>query len=314
MSSPLLSNAPSLSIVVVVVSDTIQRRYNVDILAGCLNALRAQKDLRSVEIIVPYPVVENAIVGLQNEFPEVCFYPVSELKTYTTDKPGREHHDELRAYGIAAARGEVIALLEDYGRPVPAWGRAMIDAHAHRWAAVGGAIENGVNRLVNWGVYFCDFGRYQNPVPNGESYFASDANISYKRSFLNRVKDIWQNSFHEPAVNWAALASGQKICLSSEAVIYQHRINLSLKNALLERYIWGRSFSAARINGKTIFHRVIYIALTPLLPFILFFRIARNVLRKRRNGKIFIKSSLVIALLVIYWSVGELAGYLTANS
>ncbi len=26
------------------------------------------------------------------------------------------------------------------------------------YAAIGGAIENGINRPLNWAVYYCDFG------------------------------------------------------------------------------------------------------------------------------------------------------------
>jgi hypothetical protein len=307
-------SGPRLSVIVVVVSDTIQRPYKVGILAGCLSSLRGQEGLDTLEIIVPYPASETVVDSLRSEFPEVRFFPVAELQNYSPDKPGREHHDELRACGMAAANGDVIALLEDYARPVPTWGRAMLAAHQQRWVAVGGAIENGIDRTVNWGVYYCDFGKYQNPISNGESTFASDANISYRRTFLNRIKPIWESSFREPAVNWAALASGQKICLSAEAVIYQHRVGLDLKYALQERYIWGRSFAATRMSGKSLLHRMIYIGLTPVLPFILFFRIARNVFQKQRHFRKFLQSSPVIALLVFSWSVGEFAGYLTANN
>ena len=45
----------------------------------------------------------------------------------------------------------------------------MVVAHREYYAAIGGAIENGVDRPLNWAVYYSDFGRYQNPFQSGES-------------------------------------------------------------------------------------------------------------------------------------------------
>ncbi len=62
-----------------------------------------------------------------------------------------------------------------------------MSAHSNfPFAGIGGAIENGTNRLLNWAVYFYDLGRYQNPLEMAESPFASIVNISYKRSSLDR--------------------------------------------------------------------------------------------------------------------------------
>src|ERR1700681_5044734 len=96
----------------------------------------------------------------------------------------REHHDELRARGLALARGYIVALIEDHGIPAPDWCAQILESHRQPFAVVGGAIENGIDRPLNWAVYYCDFLRYQNPLQEGTSAFASDANVSYKRSAL----------------------------------------------------------------------------------------------------------------------------------
>ena len=77
-------------------------------------------------------------------------------------------------------------------------------------------------------MYFCDFGKYQNPVPAGETAFASDANVAYKRSALDAIKPVWKEKFHETSVNWALREHGGKLVLSPDMVLYQHRLGLRL--------------------------------------------------------------------------------------
>src|SRR5262249_38633132 len=147
-------------------------------------------------------------------------------------------------------------------------------AHKDGHAAVGGAIENEVDRALNWAVYFCDFGKYQNPLPLGPTTFASDANISYKRSALDQIKEVWTESFHETVVNAALLARGQKLWLSPNIVVYQHRENLRLGWSAQERFVWGRSYAGTRAKQLSIGKRIVYLALSPALTFLL---VARKV-------------------------------------
>ena len=307
-------NKIALSVIVAVVSDTTQRQYDLTILSGCLQALRHQVESPTLEIIVPYPAGVTEFEKARSEYLEVVFLPITDLKYYKIDGSSREHHDELRAHGIAAAQGEIIALIEDYARPDPHWSENIISEHKKDFAAIGGAIENEVDRLLNWGVYFCDFGKYQNPVSEGETTFASDANISYKNTALMAVRSIWQDSYHETEVNWALRSLGEKIALSPKIVIFQHRTDLEFWSAMKERYVWGRSYAATRIKDIGNSKRFLYLLLTPLLPIILIIRMTSNIFRKGRNLNIFLKALPLTILLEISWSFGEFVGYLTGRS
>lgn len=151
------SAKPVLSVVVAIVSDTIKPRADASHVAGCLEALSHQSDAPPMEVIVPYHRNVEGIEDLKKRFSRVTFLPVTGLKL--SDKGGsREHHDILRARGLAAARGDLIALLEDHGRPHEKWCANIVAAHrAAGCAAIGGAIENGIDRPLNWAVYYCDF-------------------------------------------------------------------------------------------------------------------------------------------------------------
>ena len=181
---------PALSVVVAIVSDTTDRP-DVSHLEPCLAALTQQSGAPAMEIIVPYHPSVDGIARVRERYPDVRFMEVADLRTYTGQGGSREHHDELRARGLAVARGTIVALIEDVGLPAPDWSASVVEAHRQPFAAVGGAIENGIDRPLNWAVYFCDFLRYQNPLPEGESAIASDANVSYKRAALESIRPVW---------------------------------------------------------------------------------------------------------------------------
>lgn len=301
----------ALSVIVVISSDTISSRAEVSHLEGCLEALSRQQDPPQMEIIVPHHADVDGIEKLSTRFPTVIFLPIPGISIADRDGGGREHHDELRAHGLNIATGDVIALLEDYARPDPAWAATIVAAHRQSWAAaIGGAIENGIDRALNWAVYFCDFGKYQNPLPAGPAPFASDINTSYKRSALEAIRPLWSNSYREPVVNGALISRGHGLVLDPKIVVHHHRPDLGLLFALRERFIWGRSYAFARrmIIGDS--RRYLYAALCLGLPVLLLARMARTTLRRGRHFPAFVRALPHLVPLLIFWSVGEMIGYL----
>jgi hypothetical protein len=302
--------APALSVVVAIVSDTTQARAGVTHLAGCLEALSEQVDAPTLEVIVPYHDKVDGIQDLKAKFPEVVFLPVTDLGM-PTGEGGREHHDVIRARGLAAARGEVVGILEDHARPDAHWCANTLAAHSDGYAAIGGAIENGIDRPLNWAVYYCDFGKYQNPLPAGESPFASDANISYKRAALDAIRGTWEPSFREVVVNGTLMSQGEKVALRPDIIVFQHRSDLRLGSALRERFIWGHSYAMTRNSLLSTPKKLLYAALSPALPGVLMLRIARTAWARRRHFREFLGSLHLTALLLASWSLGEGIGYLT---
>ena len=267
-----------------------------------------------MEVIVPYHPAVRGMDEIRQHYPEARFLEVPDLRSGAGRGGSREHHDELRARGLAAARGSILAVIEDHGTVAPAWCRHMIEAHGGPWAAVGGAIENGVPRLLNWAVYFCDFLRYQNPVPEGESDFASDANVSYKREALEAIRPVWQASFQETIVHRALQARGGRMRLASGMVLLQQREALRLGAALKERFIWGRSYAAARAGLAGGRQRLFWLALSPALPAVLLARMSAMAAAKRRTLGAFLRALPLTAALTVSWSLGEFTGYLTQRA
>lgn len=304
---------PVLSVIVAIVSDTTGSP-DANHLEPCLAALVRQTGAPSLEIIVPHLPVVAGIAAVRTKYQGVRFVEIPDLKTYTGQSGSREHHDELRSRGIALARGRIVALIEDVGIAAPDWAARMIASHQHAFAGVGGAIENGVDRPLNWAVYFCDFLRYQNPLEEGESPIASDANVSYKMTALEDVRLVWREVFHEASVNGALRQRGDKIGLAPTAVVYQHRRGLRIGAALRERFVWGRSYAATRAGLAGTPRRVFWAIFAPALPLILLYRMTTMAVAKRRTMTAFIKSSSLLAALVVSSALGEFTGYLTGRA
>jgi glycosyl transferase family 2 len=302
-----MSDQPELSVVIAVVSDAAH-------LKGCLQSLRNQQNAPHLEIIVPHDGDDPQFAHLAGEFPEVNFLPVENLQFEArNDGLSREHHDELRARGLQAAKGKILALIEDHGRADARWASNLVQLHHQSCAAIGGAMENEVDRPLNWAVYFSDFGRYQNPLPAGPSHFLTDANVSYKGKILEEIREIWQASFHETTVHSHLLEKGETLWLAPEVIVFQHRENLTLSRALKERYVWGRSFAGTRALHSSVSQRLVLLAFSPLLPILLLARRTRAIVQKKRLLPEFMKCFPYLTLLTIFWSFGEFVGYWTGK-
>src|ERR1039458_8104682 len=103
---------PAFSVVVAIVSDTTDSA-DTSHLVPCLDALLSQVDAPTMEIIVPYHEAMRGMAEVEGRYSQVKFLKVTDLKTYSGRKNSREHHDELRARGLAVAQGTLVALIED---------------------------------------------------------------------------------------------------------------------------------------------------------------------------------------------------------
>jgi hypothetical protein len=301
---------PQLTVVVCITS------ADVDALMCCLEALRSGSSGVSLECIVPYDDRLRDVAKLAERFTWARFIDARE--EINGERYGRfthEHHHALRSVGLRIARGAVVAMLEDHGPPGPGWCRTVIEAHRKDddAAVIGGAVENAVDRPLNWATYFCDFGRYQNPVPSGPVEYVTDVNISYKRDALLSVKPLWARAYHEPEVNWAIARQGGRLRLHPEIVTFQRRSNLRLSQSLIERFVWGRSFAGTRVTHIGATHRWALAVTSCLLPLVRTWRTARGVMRRRRFVGKFMTSLPLIALLETGWALGEFAGYVTGR-
>lgn len=303
-------SGPVLSIVVAIIEGG---RHATE---SCLEVLSRDAEDFEIECIVPYDARLEDVNELAAKFPFVDFVDSRDHVDATEyGSNSREHHDILRAIGLRLATAPIVALIEDHAAPAAGWCNAVIVAHRDSKAsAIGGAVENGVDRLLNWAVYYCDFGRYENPVPLDAVEFVSDSNVSYKRDALMAVREQWYSAFHETSVNWEIRRQGGELRLDPNMVVFQKRSNLRFVPALKERIVWGRSFAGTRASEISGLKRMVFICLTFALPFVLTSRIVFRGIQKNRHTKKIVFSLPLIFVLQIFWSIGEFVGYVTGRA
>ncbi|RME77287.1 MAG: glycosyltransferase, partial [Chloroflexi bacterium] len=275
-------------------------------LANCLSALTRQQGVEQtkIEIIVPCDDRVPDLPARQQQFPHVQFLPFTGRRTYA----------ELRAQGVNQAGGSIIALTEDQCTPVPDWCAGILQAHQQPPAAIGGPVEKtGPDTALNWAFYLADYVRYANPRPAGPADHLTDCNVTYKRAALEAIAPVWRTEFHEPEVHAALQAAGHTLWFAPELTVHQHR-RMTLRQAIRDRYAFGRLFGSGRAAGQPLSRRLAFAAAGLALPLLLTGRVAGHVFRRRRYRAAFLRALPALALVSTVWAWGELAGYLTGQA
>jgi hypothetical protein len=277
-----------------------------------LETLVTQADPAETEIIVPYDKWTADAGDLAQEFPQVHFHYYDDFGVLSSGAiPARAHrlYDRRRAVGLQLARGQIIAMTEDHAVPAADWINEIRAAHERPYAVIGGAIENAVDRPLNWALYYCDFGRYGRPLPAGEAESVSDVNVSYKRDALNSIREVWNETYHETIAHWALRARGETLYLDPRIMVYQRRPEISWRQIYRERIEWGRAFAEGRVAEISSRRRLVYAAGAPALPIIIALRVWKRMRHQRRSPGQIIRTLPVAAVLLTGWALGELIGY-----
>ncbi len=270
------------------------------IIDECLRALNDQQGDFDYEIIVVSPGKNTAFSHIEKNFPCVkLFQPAERLGI-----------PQLRALGISHASGDFVAITEDCCIPRENWLEEIIKAHRSGYDVVGGAIENGSSdRLVNWAAYICEYSQMMLPVPNGEVGGLAGNNCSYKREIFNKVdeslqKDYWEYFLHQE------LKKLEIKILSVPTIVVLKKKEFFFVYFLKQRFYFSRSFAGMRSRLLPPSRRLISAAFSPALPFLMTWRIAKQVVQKKRHVGRFVLSMPLLSIFMISYAAGELTGYL----
>lgn len=303
-----MTSDPLLSIVVTIVDGGEQLR-------AFLRAVRASVNPPPLDIVVPYDASIAETGAMAADFPEARFIDMGLIPTgrpIATEAGKHELYDRRRATGLAAAKGDIIGILEDRGRPRPDWARKIVEAHAKTGKnVVGGAVDcmEPVS-LLNWAFYVSDFGRYGRPFETGPVEWVTDVNVSYSRKALEMTRHLWKERYNEPVVNWFLLEQGEELILSNEIVVEHIRPPATLRMLLPERFHWGRLFGWIRANHFTPGQRLFYTLMGPIIPPRLWVRHLMTQFRKGKGGRYLLALPYVM-ILTSAWTAGEVWGYIT---
>jgi hypothetical protein len=260
----------------------------------CLAALGPQ--LAGAEVLVYEPKASPAAV--RGRYPFARFF-----------ESGDALVPELWRDGIDGARGEFVALTISPMTVASDWvvavSRLMSEADA-----VGGAIEPGDGlRVRDWAEYFSRYARDMLPFEVHECVDLPGDNAAYRKGALEPVSDSFRDGFWEPVVHRALRAREGRLLHTPELVARQGR-SAGVAAFTRQRLRHGRLYGRQRGERFSTARNVAGVGGALLVPFLMTFRVLREVAGKRRHRV----RALVALPLVFYfatvWAVAEARGHL----
>lgn len=274
-----------------------------DAVERCLRSLECDTQAEDTEIIVVTNFESGTREMVREQFP--CVRHVS--------LPAGSTVPQLRSAGIEHSQGEIVALAEDHCTFQAKWCSAVRKAHELPYAAIGGAVENASgSRVLDWAVYFYDYGKFMLPLAEGVAPSLSGNNVSYKRTLLEEVKETFRDGFFEPFTHGQIVRRGHSLYLTPAIVVY-NRKNHRMGEAVAQAYHLARGYAGKRIPNAGLVRRAAFVAGSLILPFLLPARIVMRTLRKRRLFGRLVGSLPVLLILTSSWSFGEFCGYLAGT-
>jgi glycosyltransferase involved in cell wall biosynthesis len=267
----------------------------------CLKSVREQAERLEAEVIVVACGTPDYAERIEKEFPWVQVIHCSERETIPS----------LRRIGADRAQGRVIAIIEEHCLAAPDWlDRALEAFDASDCGVAGGPVfDHSYKRLRDWVVYFCEYNNYLPPWREGEAHDLGSANIAYSRDLLMKYRDLLSGGYWEAVLHPRLAADGIKFHSSPAMAVY-HSGPFDFLYYLGQRYWFSRAFAGARASQLPPLRKVAYLVASPLVPVLLWTRIARRVLSKQCHVAKFAQAlPLFVPVLVIYVA-GEFMGYL----
>jgi hypothetical protein len=215
---------------------------------------------------------------------------------------------KLRAAGIGAASAPIIAVIEDHCVVAPDWAEALLMAHRAGHPVAGGPIRNAATeRIRDWAAFLCEYSEHMEPMPKGVAPSLAGMNVSYSGEAVAAMGEFLRRGLWETWLHPHLQASGFELWSEPDALL-MHDKDFDVTDFLGQRYHFARAYAGMR-NPELGRRRIAYCVGTPLLLPLLYWRILRNVLRKRRNRGEFAKATPLILLYLATWAVGEAIGY-----
>ena len=283
-------------------SVVIGSHNTIAVIEPCLAALAPQMPSQPVEVIVADSSDDGTGELIAARFPWV--------RLIRFDRP--QSVPVLRGRGIAAAGGDIIAVLDPYSVAAPDWIERVIEAHARqRHMVIGGSVGLYRAESSSWAdriLYFNEYGMFMPPVRTGEAWIVPGSNVSYKRAALFDDNGPRYPVFWKTFTNWELEGGGSPLWLSDDVRVDLNK-PIPLHDYLRTRYDHGRCFGGMRGAHASLGERLWRMTTSPLIPIVLLWRWTRDFWPKRRRRLDYLLTMPAQLLLFAVWAYGEASGY-----
>lgn len=217
---------------------------------------------------------------------------------------------ELRARGLALARGGVVAFTDPCCRVGAGW----IDGlRAQPWAthaAAGGAVlPSGLEGPADWAAFLADYGWFLPPSPAGQVTNLPGNNVAFRRAALEQAGLLREAEFWKVFALWRLSTQGERFWSDPGLVVY-HQRSAPLIEHVRRSYMNGRCFGGRRARALRWGERLARAVTCPVLPPLLTARVIRAISGKAGGRPALWRVLPLIVALQTAWTYGELRGYL----
>jgi len=272
-----------------------------EFLFRCLVSVVGQAREHGAEVIVVDRCGAATRERVAREHPDV--------KLLAPDLGHRPSVPELRRVGAEAARGEILAILEEHCVVADDWVATILGEFGPGDAAIGGPIlDSDFRRLRDWVVYFCEYHNYMPPWEPGDRYALNGADIAYDRAKLMAHHDVLDTGWWEAALH--PLLAGDGRFRAVPAMGARHTGPFDYLYYLRQRYLLSRVWGGTRRDRVGVGARAVHVLVAPLLPLLLLARIAGRVFGQRHRRGRFVATVPPLLPALVAYAVGETLGYL----
>ncbi|MEP7131770.1 MAG: hypothetical protein ABI914_01310 [Acidobacteriota bacterium] len=218
----------------------------------------------------------------------------------------------LWSRGIARARGDVVALTVGSMEPAPDWAQAIRDEMGEGIAGVGGAIEPAPGLTpLDWAVHLCRYSAYLLPFAAGRARTLPGDNAAYRRESIEPLRPLWAGGFWETEIDAALVAAGATLIVTPSIVV-RHGRSAGFGAFCRNRFFHGVRSGRGRRRGASALLTAVRVVGAPLVPFVLFVRIARRAARRGYTRQLLMAIPWLLPFLTT-WALGEAVGGLRAS-
>ena len=269
-----------------------------------LVALRRQERSPTFEVVIVDRLQDAVTDIIRRDYPEVVLLACESNKTLP----------EMRRLALECALGLFIIVTEDHCVPSDNWLASfqdVIKSAPADAAAFGGCVENGVHdTALDWATFLCEYSNSMSPRPNGYATDIPGMNVAYRREALSSIPTAQlDRGFWETTVHPQLERENQRLYSSNNIKIY-HCKKFSLRLFCRQRFVYSKYYAGIRFPITARTKRVTTAMLSVALPPVLFWRMTRSILAKKRLRREFVLASPYLALFSVIWAAGDIAGYL----
>ena len=285
-----MSEAPPISVVIASVN-------GMPYVGRCLDALA--RNAPEAEVVIADATDEETRAEVRDRWPAVRVIEIDGIATVPA----------LRAAGIAAAQAPCVAVIEDHCLVRPGWASRIVAWHSEGKSVVGGPVHNVVDRRIrDWAAFFCEYSAFIEPMQVGPIHDLTGMNVSYDRRAIDAMQDLLDEGRWEGWLHERLRERGIELWCDPELVI-DHDKDFGFVEFAGQRYHYSRAHAGMR-NRVLGPKRAVYCLGSPLLPPLLFYRIAGNVSRAApKLRRAFWRSAPLVAVYLAIWAFGEAVGY-----